>query len=364
MKQFCISLICVTSLYAFTTYACTDFQLKAKDGTILITRSMEFGIDLASNLRTSTREREESSRGPNDSKGLTWKDKYGYVYLDGFKQDIVLDGMNEAGLTFEYLYLPGETQYPIVPAGKNNQALSYVNFGAWILGNFKSIDEVKKALSTVYIFQGPIPGMGNTMLPAHAAIHDANGKGLVVEFVKGKMMIHDYMGVMTNSPTYDWQITNLRNYLNLSPYNPQPVVTNNLIFSATGQGSGMVGLPGDASPPSRFVKIAFLLKNAYQADTAADALNLAEHIINNVDIPNGFARTKANGTVSSDTTEWVVFKDMTNKKLYYRTYNDMTLRSISFDHLDFSPNAPLLKMPLMGTPYVMDMNNIFLSAKR
>ncbi len=352
-----------TSLSFLTTHACTDFQLKANDGTYLIARSMEFEIDLASNLRTSTRSRQESSPGPGGSQGLTWTDKYGYVYLDGFKQDVVLDGMNEQGLSFEYLYLPGETQYPVVPAGKNNQALSYVNFGAWILGNFKSIDEVKQALNTVYVFQGSMPGMGNIVLPAHAAIHDSQGNGLVVEFVKGKLMTHDYIGVMTNSPTYDWQVTNLRNYLNLTPYTPHPIISNGLTFSATGQGAGMVGLPGDVSPPSRFVKVAFMLKNVYPTNNATDVLNLAEHIINNVDIPSGLARTKVNGQVSTDITEWVVFKDTTHKKIYYRTYNDMTLRSISFDRLDFSPNGPRLKMSLVAAPYVMDMNDQFLNSK-
>ncbi len=78
---------------------------------------------------------------------------------------------------------------------------------------------------------------------------------------------------MTNSPKYNWHVNNLRNYLNLTPNNPNPVSASGLTFSATGQGAGMVGLPGDVSPPSRFVKTAFLAKNAYQANTADDLLN-------------------------------------------------------------------------------------------
>lgn len=368
MKKHVMSIIAAmitTSLVSITPVnACTDFKLTAKDGTLLITRSMEFGVDLNSSIRTSPRGRTFTTTSPNNKPGLGWKSKYGYVYLDGFGLDVALDGMNENGLTFEYLYLPGETEYQTLPTGKDAQALPYIYFGDWVLGNFKTIDEVKAALANIYVVPVTVPALGNAVLPAHASIFDASGKGIVIEFYNNQINVYDNIGVMTNSPKYDWHMTNLRNYVNLSPNNPSPVTVGDFTFTATGQGSGMVGLPGDVSPPSRFVKIAFLVKNTYQAENAVDVLNLAQHIINNVDIPSGLARsTDASGKVSSDITEWVVFKDVTHKKIYYRTYNDMTLRSVSFDQLDFSENAPKLKMLLVEPPYVININDKFKSAK-
>jgi choloylglycine hydrolase len=324
--------------------ACTDFLLKAKDGTVLVTRSMEFGIDFKSNLRSSPRGRQFATTSPDGQPTMSWKGKYGYLGLDGLDADVTFDGMNEKGLSFEYLYLPGETQYQTIPTGKNSKAIPYFNFGDWILSSFSSIDEVKKALMNIYVFQEKISQFGDMILPAHAAIFDSTGKGIVVEFIHGKIQVHDNIGIMTNSPTYEWHVTNLRNYLNLSPYNPSSYHVNDLTFSATGQGAGMVGLPGDVSPPSRFVKIAFMLKNVYPAASAADELNLAEHIINNVDIPAGLARSVNQGQTTTDLTEWVVFKDLTHKIFYYRTYNDMTIRSVTMDKIDFSENAARLKM--------------------
>lgn len=359
----------VSALAVFSTTllnqvnACTDFRVTTKDGSVLIARSMEFSQDMQSNLRNGLRGKQFASIMINGKPSFSWKGKYGYLYLDAMNQDIAVDGMNENGLSFEYLYLPGETQYQTVPAGKENQAIPYYSFGDWVLSNFKTVDEVRQALANIYVVSQTLPNLGNVVFPVHASIYDSSGKGIVVEFVGGKMNIFDQIGIMTNSPTYDWHVTNIRNYINLSPYIPTPVTSGGLTFTATGQGSGMVGLPGDASPPSRFVKMSVMLKSVYPVSAAADALNMAQHIINNVDLPAGFARSVENGQEASDTTQWVVFKDLTNKILYYRTYNDMTLRSVTFSKLDFSETASLFKMPLAAEPYVMDVTSKFMSSK-
>ena len=367
MKTCFNSLFAATSaffLFTLPAQACTDFKLTAKDGTVIITRSMEFGQDLQSNIRTSPRGRDFTTTTPNNKPGLSWKAKYGYVYIDGFNVDASFDGMNEAGVTFEYLYLPGETEYQSIPAGKDNQAIPYSLFGDWVLANFKTIDEVKQALNNVYVSNQVIPQLGNLTLPAHASIYDASGKGIVVEFYNNKINVFDNIGVMTNSPKYDWHVTNLRNYINLTPDSPQPIVENGMSFDPFGQGSGSVGIPGDASPPSRFVKIAFMLKNVFQAQNATDLINLAQHIINNVDLPAGYVRSTSNGHTATDITEWVVFKDITHKIFYYRNYNDMTLRAVAMDKLDFSEKAPRLKMPLLGVAYTMNVTDQFLKSDK
>jgi choloylglycine hydrolase len=364
MKKIILSALTLASLTAFSpSFACTDFMLTAKDGTLLITRSMEFGQNLNSNLRSSPRERIFTTTTPNNKPGLSWTAKYGYLYVDGFNVDVTFDGINEAGLTFEYLYLPGETQYQTIPAGKDNQVVPYANFGDWVLSNFQTIDEVKQALQNIYVSNQVIPQLGEAVLPAHASIRDASGKGIVVEFYNDKINVYDNIGIMTNSPKYDWQVTNLRNFINLSPYNPEPISAHGMTYSSTGQGTGAVGLPGDFSPPSRFVKTAFMLKNINPGQNANDLVNLAEHMINNVDIPAGVVRSTSDGQTSVDTTQWVVFKDVTHKMFFYRTYNDMTLRVVDMNKVNLTKNAPRLKMPLVGNPYMMNMTTPFTASK-
>lgn len=344
-----------------TSNACTDFILKAQDGTFLVTRSLEFGMDLKSNLVSSPRGRQFNELTTDNKPAANWKAKYGYLYVDALNQPITSDGLNEKGLAFEYLYLPGETQYQSIPAGKESQAIPYFHFGDWILSNFATVDEVRTALADKYIYQAYLPTLGKLSFPLHAAVYDASGKGIIIEFIKGEIKIYDSVNIMTNDPTYDWQVANLRNFLNLSPVNPKPVTVDGIVYNITGQGAGMVGLPGDVSPPSRFVKTKFMLSVVTPVANASELLNQAQHIINNVDIPDGLARSVDNGKTTSDTTEWVVFKDLTHKVFYFRTYNDLTIRKVDMNKIDFSENAKTFKMPLVDAePYVMDKTNQFM----
>lgn len=359
-----LGLLFLLACFGSTAFACTDVRITAQDGSVLITRSMEFAEDLKSNLRNSPRGSSFKSSTPDGKPALSWKSKYGYLFADGLNQPMVVDGMNEKGLSFGYLYLPGETKYQTVSADKADKALPYYLLGDWVLGNFETVEEVKNALSNIVVFEQEIPGIPNIIFPVHASIADASGKGIVVEFINGKMKISDNeIGIFTNAPIFEWQVTNLRNYVNLSPYNPKPITANGLTFIATGQGAGMMGLPGDISPPSRFVKSAFMLKVALPVADAEGALNLGEHIINNVDIPLGLARAKTNNGEQVELTQWVVFKDLKNKKFYYRTYNNMTLRYLSFDKIDFSEKATRFVMPMAGAPNAVDMTKEFQTAQ-
>lgn len=356
----------ISTLFAITSsFACTDFRLKAQDGTVLISRSMEFAADMRSNLMSMPRGHTFTNTTSDGKPGLTWKNTYGYVFLDGFDTGLALDGMNEMGLAVEALYLPGETQYQTIPAGKNDRAIAYLNFGNWVLGNFKSIAEVKLALPTIYVYAQTIPQAGTMIFPLHFAITDATGTGIIVEFVNGNMNVYDnQIGVLTNSPIYPWQVTNIRNYVNLTPLTPTPVIDSGMTFAATGQGAGMLGLPGDISPPSRFVKITTLLRTVLTPKTSVDALNLAQHIINNVDIPLGFVRESQNiNTATNELTQWVVFKDLTHRQFYYRTYGDLSLHLVDLTKVNLAENAPQYKMPIASPQYVLDMTQRFTGPK-
>ncbi len=356
--QFIIALFIIL-LGSTTTLACTDFRLTAKDGTVLITRSMEYSVDMKSNLRSSTRGRVFTTTGPDGKSGLAWKAKYGYLFVDAFNLDVAIDGMNEVGLSVESLYLPNFADYQTVPSDLSNQALPYLNFGDWVLSNFKTVDEVRKALDGIYVYAQKIPGMGDTIFPLHFSVFEASGKGIVVEYIAGKLRVYDHIGVMTNSPGYNWHLLNLTNYLHLAPTNPPPVIIEGLKISSNGQGFGMIGLPGDVSPPSRFIKTATLTHVAIPAENMTSVLNLAEHVINNVDIPLGLVREPGSGNATNETTQWVVFKDLTHKVFYYRTYGDMSLRAVSLDRVNFTENSPRLKMPLARTVVVQDLTGQF-----
>ena len=350
------------------TEACTNIQIKADDQSLIVGRTMEFGPDLESRLISSPRHTAFTTSTANGIPTKHWISKYGYLLADYFNTGFTVDGMNEQGLSFGYLYLPGYTTFPTLVKGQEANALPYDVFGDWVLGNFSQTDEVETALKelTVYVKPLPVPGSGSTVFPVHAIITDKEGKSIVVEFIDGKMMVSkNPLGILTNSPDFAWHLKNLKNYMNLSANTPKPIVVDGISYAVTCQGSGLVGLPGDPTPPSRFVKMAVLQQTALPVPDAVSALILAKHILNNVDIPYGLVR----GPVGSsevpeniDRTQWTVFKDLTHHILYFSSYDNPTIQSIDMNKIDFTEGAKKLALPLTSKVIIPDATAQFIQS--
>ena len=343
---------------ADTSSACTDFQIKAKDGAIIIGRSMEFAMKVESEIIVHPREEELSSQTPAGKNGLSWKSKYGFVSVNAFGiEDATVDGINEAGLSVEFLWLPG-TEYQNIPEGKDSKALTIGDLGNWILGSFATVDEVKRAIEEVYVCSMEIPQM-NMVVPLHLAVHDAEGKNVVIEFVGGERKVYDNpIGVMTNAPTFDWHLTNLRNYVNITSNNVDSVTIEGVTLNPTGQGSGLLGIPGDWTPPSRFIRAVAFVHFADPVENASLGVNLAEHILNTVDIPAGAIKGKELEFVKEDYTQWVVIKDLTNKVLYFRSYENLCLRSVDLKKISFAPGTKSKSVPISGKRNVIDVTDM------
>jgi len=193
----------------------------------------------------------------------------------------------------------------------------------------------------------------------HAAVHDARGKSMVIEFIGGETKIYDNpIGVMTNKPTFDWQLTNLRNYVNLEPYDRESRQIAGVKIDPAGSGSGWLGMPGDWTPPSRFVRTVQIVNSADPAKDAGEAVNLAAHILNAVDIPLGVIRTKGPANkLMVDYTQWIVIKDLTHRELYFRTYQNLNLKKVSLKKLDLSPRATVKSFPMASQSTVIDMTD-------
>lgn len=346
--------LCFSIFWMSFAYGCTDFAVQTKDGTWVNGRSLEFGLDLQSTVKIFPRNQKMTSQNPEKKKGVEWTSQYGYLGVTALGMNFSFDGLNEAGLSFGYLWLPGVTQYPKVPLQEMKKGLDFVDLGAWVLGNFSSVAEVKEGLKGVRIWGHPVPQLGTP--PVHAAIHDAQGDHLVVEFVGGEMKVYDNpISVLTNSPPFDWQITNLQNYIHLDAMNAEPYTLRGKTIEFFGQGSGLLGLPGDWTPASRFVRMATYLRFAKPAMNAADGINLAEHLLNAMDIPLGEVREK--GQDGSDYTQWVVIKDLKNKIFYFRCYNDLCLKMIDLKKLNFDTGSQKSLSLYISKGYI-DMTNV------
>jgi len=133
-------------------------------------------------------------------------------------------------------------------------------FGVWVLANFATVDEVRQGVKDIVVVPTPAPGLGSphgAVAGAHFFIQHRSGKSIVIEPVDGTLKVYDApLGVMTNAPTYDWHMTNLQNYISLSVTDVDSAKLGPLTLPAFGSGSGLHGMPGDFTPPSRFVRAA------------------------------------------------------------------------------------------------------------
>ncbi len=342
--------------WASPANACTDFRLNAKDGAVVVGRTMEWGVDLKSEITKHPRGETVESQAPGGKPGLKWTSKYGYLGLNSQGMDLSLDGMNEKGFTIGLLWLPGST-YEEISAGQEGRAISLLNFGSWLLGNFANVEEAKAAAKNIKVWAPSLADWGGAPT-VHVAMHDATGQSAVVEFTDGSMRVFDNPnGVLTNAPTFDWQLTNLRNYINLTPYTHQGKSFASLKLEPTGQGSGLCGLPGDLTPPSRFVHTTAFVHFAHQASDAKQAVLLAQHIINSVDIPKGVVCTADGDQTHCDYTQWIVIKDLTNRIFHFRSYSDISLHTIQLDQMDFSAGAKSKSCPVKGDTFYCDVSN-------
>lgn len=326
--------------------ACTNFLIEARDGTLVNGRSMEFAQPMASMAVVHPRGEAVQSIAPGGKKGLAWTSKYGYVMMTSQGKEGPNDGLNEKGLSLGFLWFP-ETKYPAITPEESGKAVEILDFASWLLGNFATVDEARQQVRDVRVW-GQVNPLLKGVPPLHVALQDATGASLVIEFADGQMNVYDNpFGVLTNSPAFPWQLTNLRNYVNLTAVDAKPLVASGVSLPSTGHGAGMLGLPADATPPSRFVRTFFNTHNAAPAKDARGAVNLALHILNAVDIPQGTDRLSAK-TLVGDYTQWTVIKDLTNLVLYFRSYGDLSPKAIDLKKLDFSPGAAVKSISIVG----------------
>jgi len=334
--------------------ACTGIKLVAKDNSLIHGRTLEFGIQVDTSVAVIPRGYSFTGTTPQGP-GLKYQAKYATIGAICFDVPAIMDGMNEKGLAIGTFYFPGFAGYSTITSENQAKALSPIEFSNWIITQFASVDEVKAALPNVVIAPTVVKEWGNEAAPFHYIVYDKSGKSLVIEPINGKLVVHDNpLGVFTNSPTFDWHLTNLRNYINLTPFNVKPLKYNGLEFASFGQGSGMVGLPGDFTPPSRFIRAAIFSATATPSETGEDAVFQAFHILNQFDIPVGFIRQNSDGTIHDDFTLITCVRNPQTLKYYYKTYEDQSIKVVDLTKFNLDAKE-IKKMATSGKDKAIDV---------
>jgi choloylglycine hydrolase len=329
--------------------ACTGITLKAKDGAVVYGRTMEWGsFDLGSRLVIIPRGYKFTGQTPDGKPGLAWIAKHGVVGLDGVGKDIILDGMNEQGLAVGLFYHPGYAEYPKYNPTQASKSIGPTDVGQYLLTTCATVEEARQAMQSVFVTPVVEEAIG-MIAPVHYLVTDPGGKAIVIEFLRGEMKIFDApLGTITNAPSYDWHETNLRNYVNLSPVAIPDKKMGELDFKPLGGGSGMIGLPGDFTPPSRFIRAVAFSKSARPTGTGEETIYELFRILDNFNVPLGAAEgsgnDKADGLRSS--TLWSTAHDTKNRVMYYHTQHNRRVRKVDLSKIDFARSSELLRTPL------------------
>jgi choloylglycine hydrolase len=340
----------VSSLVTQPLLACTGITLRAKDGSVVFGRTLEWGsFDLKSRLVIVPRNYEHKSHLENGQIGKSWKTVYGAIGLDVVEKDYLADGMNEKGLCVNVFYHPGFAEYAKFDPAKANNTLGSLDVCQYLLTTCATADEARNAVMSVNIIGVLEPAIG-IPAPIHLIVTEPSGKAFVIEFTKGQTVIHDApLGVITNAPTYDWHMTNLRNYINLSPVGLPDKKIDDLDFRPLGGGSGMIGLPGDFTPPSRFVRAVAFAKTARPTETGSETFYEVFRILDGFNVPLGAAEgeeSKANLKGLRSSTCWTTAYDTKNLVMQYHTMNNRRVRQVDLKKIDFSAKTELTRIPL------------------
>ena len=327
-------------------YACTGITLKAKDGSTVVARTIEWAAS-DNDCRWVVVPRGHSWKSfiPGGGTGRSFTNVYGYVGVSVVQDELMMEGMNEKGLSAGLFYFPDYGQYQEYSRSEAYKSVADLQLVSYILGSCANVDDVKRAISNIRV---------HALDPRASTVHwrftEPSGRQIVLEIIDGKCVFYENeLGVLTNSPSLDWHLTHLNNFVNLNPGKVASNKIGNMELKAFSGGTGLRGLPGDFSSPSRFVRAAFFQSSAPVKEKAEDTVAQAFHILNNFDIPIGsqYAQGETPADIPS-ATQFTAASDLSGRKLYYRTMHNSSIRCIDLNKINFS-KAKFVSRPLDET---------------
>lgn len=314
---------------AYTSIACTGISLTAADGSYVQARTIEWAKGaLASEYVIIPRGEKLQSYTPTGLNGISFEARYGVVGLAVVQKEFIAEGINEMGLSAGLFFFPDYGSYGAYSATDNATTLADMQVVQWMLTQCATIDDVKSAINKV-----DIVGLDKGAV-VHWRIGEASGRQVVMEIVGGNIRFYDNtVGVITNAPGFKWHLANLSNYVNLRPGSASSYMLGSQNVQPIGSSSAMLGLPGDFTPPSRFIRAAFFRNTAPQRATGFDTALECFHLLNNFDVPIAMENPDEKSLPSA--TQWTSAIDLKNRCVYYKTAYNNNIRCIDLKDINF-----------------------------
>ena len=314
-------------------FGCTSIRFLCNDGSPIYGRTLDYSVPFHSKLRIvppGTIFQGTSPYGP-DRRGKTWSSVHKYMGLNTSVPELsnwVVEGINEKGLVASALYLPHHSMYETPLPEKKEDTIACWEVVDLLLGTCADTTEAEQCIRQIVVAEQGFPVQVDWIAPRiHFHIVDSKGGDIVVEYIKDIKDIKDInkikdindinkingtrkiyqnpLGVLTNEPPFDQQLQNLARYSSLTPrYDATSPLQQN--------GNGLLGLPGDYTSLSRFVRASILSRFATPPRDATEGEPRMRRIMGNFELFPGIEYTKEN---RENLTQWTVIYDVRRKKM-------------------------------------------------
>jgi choloylglycine hydrolase len=267
--------------------------------------------------------------------------------MDGYP--LYFDATNEKGLSMAGLNFPGNAVYP--PARKDRTNVAPFEFIPWLLGQCADVIQARKLLLNVNLadiaFSKELPPT-----PLHWLIADRDQSIVVEPMADGIHIYENPVGVLTNNPPFDFHLHNLGLYLNVSAKQAVNRFSEHYPIAPWSSGMGGLGLPGDFSSASRFVKATFVKLNSLSGSSEEESVSQFFHILSSVAMPRGSVRM---GECQYEITRYSSCCNTDKGIYYYTTYENSQISAVDMTLEDLN-GAQLICYPLMERPQILIQN--------
>ena len=323
---------------------CTAITYKTKD--FYFGRTLDYEISYGDEVTITPRNYEFNFRHKQNI-----KNHYAIIGMAYVTENYPLyyEAVNEKGLGIAGLNFVGNAQYNKKIKGKDN--ITQFEFIPWILSQSTTVKEAKKLIEKINFLDEPF----STNLPLaqlHWIISDSI-ESITVEAVKDGIKIYENpVGVLTNNPTFDKQMFELNNYMNLSTKSPKNTFAKSLNLEKDSRGMGAIGLPGDLSSQSRFIRAAFVKMNSVSKEEEKESVSQFFHILNSVEQQRGCCE------LDDGIFEITLYTSCCNASkgiYYYTTYDNHQITAIDM-HKENLNSENLIRYPLIKDEQIKMQN--------
>ena len=323
---------------------CTAITYKTKD--FYFGRTLDYEISYGDEVTITPRNYEFNFRHKQNI-----KNHYAIIGMAYVTENYPLyyEAVNEKGVGIAGLNFVGNAQYNKKIKGKDN--ITQFEFIPWILSQSTTVKEAKKLIEKINFLDEPF----STNLPLaqlHWIISDSI-ESITVEAVKDGIKIYENpVGVLTNNPTFDKQMFELNNYMNLSTKSPKNTFAKSLNLEKYSRGMGAIGLPGDLSSQSRFIRAAFVKMNSVSKEEEKESVSQFFHILNSVEQQRGCCE------LDDGIFEITIYTSCCNASkgiYYYTTYDNHQITAIDM-HKENLNSENLIRYPLIKDEQIKMQN--------